>query len=813
VAGALAAAAPVVRAAGRAARAAGRAAARRRAEIAGLGVLVAVAAAFLSPALAHGLVPAPMDAALATSSLGAGVYPHVHNGLEADVATEMLPWQILDWRLIHAGVFPLWNPYSGLGMPEFFNFQSAVLGLPELVSYLFPLRLSFLVVLLVRLLLAGTGVYVLLRVLGSGPLGAATAGVVYMASGGFVGWLGWSLAGVAALAGWVAAFAVLVYRRPSSPLRALGLALATAWAIYAGFPEMTLMVALGVAVLLGAGLAAGLARRERPSLRGAVAAAAAVAAGMLLAAPLWLPGAGVLEASARALERRRELPASCLALLVAPGYDGSPLSTSRWFGPVNYYETAVYVGVPALALAAVALGRWPRRKAVVGLAVLAVLAAAAVYRLGPVDPLPALLSLTPLKVVAWSRARAVLDFALAGLAGFGADALVRNGAERRTLLALAAGAALAALACGALVLLAGSGRMVHGERPIRMASLDWPVASVLATAALALGAAVTLRVGRPATRGSGDGPSATGRVVGVAALALEAAFLLAAGAPLPTYTHRFLPESPAQRHLASIVGNRLVALDGTNTGVPTGYGGVGYYPELNVAYEVHELAIYDPALPRAYLESLPDALPPPATSFFVPQVGSASVARLYGASYILAAPGRPRPSGTVPVATIAGAVLYRVPGASPVGFLPGSPRGARVLRIVSGAGGGLSVVVATPRPARLVVRLDLTGGWTAALDGRPARLAVLDHLFGAVTVPAGRHRVEIAYWATGLGRGLGLALGGVTALAAWAAFPRLTRRRRARREATSPATGASDSAESPVERTSDVSLSGAAREA
>lgn len=772
----------------RAAAAARRAVARRRAgiaEIVGLGVVVAIALAFLSPALVHGLVPAPLDAALATSSLGAGVYPHVHNGLEADVATEMLPWQVLDWRLVHEGLFPLWNPYSGLGMPEFLNFQSAVLGLPELVSYLFPLRLSFLVVLLVRLLLAGTGAYVFLRVLGSGPLGAATAGVVYMASGGFVGWLGWSLAGVAALAGWVAAFAVLVYRRPSSPGRALGLAGAIAFSVYGGFPEMTVMVSLGVAVLLGAGLATALARRERISWRGIAAVVAASAVGALLSAPLWVPGVGVLESSTRSLARRGELPGTGLALLLAPAYDGLPVAHSHWFGPRNYYETAVYVGVPALVLAVVALGRWPRRKAVVGLAALALVAAAAAYRLGPLDPLPALVALTPLKVVAWSRARALLDFALAGLAGLGADALVRHGAERRTLGALSAGCSVAVLACGTLVLVAGGGRLRAGERAIRVGSLVGPVATLVAMAVLLLGTAVAWwRAADVGVRRS------CARVVGAGALVLEAGFLLAAGVPLPSYTHRFLPESAAQRRLASIVGTSLVALDGVNTGVPTGYGAVGYYPELNVAYEVRELAIYDPALPRAYLESLPDARPLRATSFFVPQVASVSLARLYGARFVLAAPGRPRPAGMVPVAVLAGAVLYRVPGAAIAGFASPVPAGARVLRTVVGADGAVSMTVVTPRAARLVVRLDLHGGWQARVDGRPVRLLADDHLFGALTVPRGRHRVEIAYDPVGLGTGVALAVAGASALFAFAVLGALRRRRSTRGRARAAASGA-----------------------
>ncbi len=115
----------------------------------------------------------------------------------------MIPWTTLAWTQVHHGHLPLWNPYSGLGMPLVFNWQSASFSVPALVGYLVPVRLAYTVAQIVTLVIAGSGVYVLGRVLRLGVLGSATAATVYELSGPFMGWLGWPNAAAMAWAGWL----------------------------------------------------------------------------------------------------------------------------------------------------------------------------------------------------------------------------------------------------------------------------------------------------------------------------------------------------------------------------------------------------------------------------------------------------------------------------------------------------------------------------------------------------------------------------------------------------------------------------------
>jgi len=48
-----------------------------------------------------------------------------------------------------------------------------------------------------------------------------------------------------------------------------------------------------------------------------------------------------------------------------------------------------------------------------------------------------------------------------------------------------------------------------------------------------------------------------------------------------------------------------------------------------------------------------------------------------------------------------------------------------------------------PALLRLAMRHD--PDWRATIDGRPAPLLVCDHVFQALTVPAGTHRVSLRY--------------------------------------------------------------------
>ncbi|MDE3087314.1 MAG: hypothetical protein KGJ77_11175, partial [Acidobacteriota bacterium] len=218
-------------------------------DVAGVGWTVLAAFAVLAPALRPGYALGPYDLLSRFGLTGApGV--SVHNPAQADVIQQFVPWTRLAWQQVHAGQVPLWNPFSILGMPLAFNWQSAPFSLPMAVSYLFPLHVAFTVVVLTKLVVAGTGAYVLCRVLGTRPLAAALGGTAFELSGPIIVHSQWSMVGVTAWTGWILAGVVLALR----PRHRLGgcalLAVTLALAIYGGHPESLLIVGVSCAVFL-----------------------------------------------------------------------------------------------------------------------------------------------------------------------------------------------------------------------------------------------------------------------------------------------------------------------------------------------------------------------------------------------------------------------------------------------------------------------------------------------------------------------------------------------------------------------------------
>ena len=133
-------------------------------DLLGLLWVLAAAGAVVAPALAHGSSLGPFDL---LSQVGLTKQPGVvvHNQQTGDLIRLFIPWSALAWTQVHHGQLPLWDPYSALGMPLAFNWESAPFSLPALLGYLVPLRFAYTVGVLATLVIAGTGVYVLARLL------------------------------------------------------------------------------------------------------------------------------------------------------------------------------------------------------------------------------------------------------------------------------------------------------------------------------------------------------------------------------------------------------------------------------------------------------------------------------------------------------------------------------------------------------------------------------------------------------------------------------------------------------------------------
>jgi len=746
--------------------------------------LVAAALGVLAPVLAHGASFGSYDV---LSQFGVLRQPGavVHNLQAGDQSDQIIPWATLAWTQVHHGQLPLWNPYEALGMPLAFNWQTAAFSVPSLIGYLFPLHLAFTVQVIVTLLIAGTGVYVLCRVLRLGTLASVFAATVFELSGPMIGWLGWPHSAVLSWSGWLFAAALLVVRGGHRLRYVTLLSLTIAAMVYAGQAEVLTLGGIALLVFL----VVLLVQRSRwlggsgPIRRPVMDLSVGVVAGIALGAPLLLPGSQVISGSQRAvpggdpaeiLQGNPALPLPNLVHIIFQGFDGLPLSSSHWFGYIGgYSETAAYVGVIAVVLAVTAVGVRRGRSEVVAFGALCVVMLAVAF----LPPVVAVLGRLPLVgTVLWQRAILPLAFGLAVLSGVGMDALVRSPYSRSV--RRWAGGGFVSVALVLVVLwVFGRGDLAGDLATVRAKSFIWPAVE----AALGIGVVASLTWLHRRPEREASSPVTVGRLAGVSLLVCETAFLVAAGAPLWTSSSTPFASTPEIVALKSTVGSSVVGLGGTLCVLPPGLG----IPEnAQVAYGVQELALYDPMIPSAYYSSWRavsrDSPGIPDDSVYCPGITTSALARLYGVSFVVERAGTPGPSGAVFDRTIGDEDVYRIPD-SAVATLSPLAAGGR-LPADDAPGTPVSVTHASPSKWKLhsdsdspeVLRLRLTDvpGWHATVDGRPVPLEKFAGVMLQVDLPAGHHTIELYYWPSRFTLGLVLAgcaiLGFATAFAvAW----------------------------------------------
>jgi hypothetical protein len=740
------------------------------------------------------------------------------NPVLLDPASQMLPWS----RAARDDL--LFNPAQGSGAALLGNGQSAVLFPTEAASRLLAPFRAVTYSQAARLLLAAWGMFLLLRLAGSGELAACAGVAVYLGSGFVQLWRLHPHSLVAAAAPWILAAAFALWRTPG-PRSATSLAAAGALGVAGGHPETLLHVVLFAALTVPA--LAWAKRSERAAewnLRLAWGAASALLA-FLLAAPVLLPFIDNLRVSVEWVDRRplgrtgvevslrdaieRLRPAGALHA------HGDPVAAT-WRGPENLAELGgAATGGAALFLAllgvATSFSR-PRRPALwwiaaVGLVGLLVGAHTPLVS-APFGMVP-LLEDTLLKRLGlwWVLSISILVAAAVDAAG------VASSRARHLVVA----AALAALAV--VLAMAGSPR----AEIARMAGLE--VAPMVLAVVAVTSIAAWARSGRPASRVAG------------------AALLLCALVPArPWVFASWIPStSPAGFYAGT--PSLHVAVQRSSDAPRAGFRVTGIEaalpPHSAAFYGLEEIRAYDPMTLATYhrffdavfepgrgwsrvLDHRAPALsmlgvrflfeqPPPLLPDDAGVAGAVRVERqrrrnlIYRSGWLLAYEG---PDG----------VLWERPEALPRAFFPLAWRVApadralaltaaiddfAVLAIVDHAPDSAAPVVGAtptnasaptndrPNPEARVLALEVgrgiiatevdahatallatsqpsIPGWRLTIDGTaaPARLRLVNTAFLGVAVPAGRHRVELRYaptsWRLGLVLGAtGVAIGAV----------------------------------------------------
>jgi hypothetical protein len=362
----------------------------------------------------------------------------VQNTWLDDIYTAQLPNEELYGSLVRDGEPTGWNPYvSGggpLGVNPGFAFWS-----PVSLPYLFlPAWLAPAYGKILEVLCAVLGMFLFLRRLGLRRSVAVVGGTIYAANGFLDMWVNFPQTRVAVFIPWVFwAAERLVTRRAVTD--AVLLSIPVAAMLLGGFPAITALALLTAGIYLLVRVLAEYRRQVGTALAVIGGAAAAVVAGVGLAAAQLLPFMGFY--SSWLIENREQNPSSHLAVeslatLFAPWVFGGagvkPNQPLFYLPPTNIVETMSYLGAAAVVLVVVCLSLARPGRALLPKGVWVFLVAcsagwiAAIYIDGP------MVVLHHLPIFSFNfigRARSVLFLLLAVLAAAGFELLLRGRRE------------------------------------------------------------------------------------------------------------------------------------------------------------------------------------------------------------------------------------------------------------------------------------------------------------------------------------------------------------------------------------------------
>ncbi len=706
------------------------------------------------------------------------------------------PWRLYAWEVLRSGHLPLWNALNGMGAPLMANYQLALWYPPSWPLYLFAalgggpaLAWGHTLLYALHLVWAGLGMARLLRYLGAGRLAQTVSGLAFSLCGYMLArsgvlpmtwtaaWLPWVIYGASQIA---IPGRGLSAPRPYVPVT---LVASLAMMLLAGHAQLswyTLLLAAAwvlVGALLRTRLQSGLSATMRVVFRFSLSGL--LAAG--LAAIQLIPTAELLLHSQRSSAVDYELgmtyslwPWRFLDLL-APNAFGNP-GTGTYWGYAAYWEDAIYLGLLPLLLALTTLRCWQRREKehadpIRGLQRFLWLAAALAFvlALGKNTPLfPFLYRYVPSFSLfqAPTRFSILAIFALALLAGLGADGWRKPGGKRlqrlKQAVVAAAAVVIGALAAGVMLdntrptltiafALAGGWAFLSGlltlrlppaEETARRARWSWAVVAVIGLDLLLAGRG--LLPGAPARLYRADEP----QIAQVSEELAGGRLYLPAGDEYLIKFSRFFRFTDF-RPLEPWENLRPVLL-----------------PNANLLDGIPSANNFDPLLPGRYaawmehVENLPKEQRAPWLRLMgvslveertVNSPGGVTFTALDGATrWYWASCAVVSYSATESLEQVAARLGAQGGMGSDViletaSSLPDCTSSEAQIRLLREDPGRLEFSVTASATGMLVLSDTWYPGWRAMVDGLPVPVEIANHTFRSVVVPPGQHVVLFSY--------------------------------------------------------------------
>ncbi len=400
-----------------------------------VGLLLAATLIFFLPYLFTGKTILPYDLLQQIPPWLAPDAAKPQNWMLSDVLVQYAPWHTLYRQALLAGEIPWWNPFSFSGMPFIANGQSGVFYPPNLLFLPLSLEDGVIAFLAFHQFLTGLGMFLLLRRQALSKAGAVAGAVAWMYTGFTTTWLLWLT--ISATLSWIPWSLLGVdWVMSTGKAKAVGgLGLIVALLLLAGHMQFAYYVFLIVGIYLGWRLLtatpAWLIGLKRTLWVG-VGIGMGVGISLVQLVPT-LELSGFNSRGALSIDELigGAIPLRHLITLAVPHFFGGP---NNYFGAGNFVEFNGYTGITVLLLGLLALahGKTQRRSGLWFFLALAVLGLHLAYGGG----LQRLLAFLPryTEFRGLQRMACMGSFGIAGMAGWGVDALGLAQGRRRLLL-------------------------------------------------------------------------------------------------------------------------------------------------------------------------------------------------------------------------------------------------------------------------------------------------------------------------------------------------------------------------------------------
>lgn len=288
----------------------------------------------------------------------------VKNPIVADVPSFMYPMQVFGVSLMKNLQWPLWNPSILAGAPLLANFQSAPFTFTNVFYLIFRNEYAWSAQIIAAHFFAGLFTYILLKYWKVSKISAILGGIIFSFSGFNGIWSQWN--GHVLTASFIPLliyFVDVFFSRPKV-IFGIGISVAFALQIFAGYPQLVLYTALAMAIVW-------IARFElsKKFFIKSIYVGIFFILGITLSSIQLLPGIELLKLSQWTSEPHpfewAFLPFSKTITFIAPDFFGNHVTGNYW-GPQDYTSNTGFVGVSVLMLSIIGLSLYKRKEVLIG---------------------------------------------------------------------------------------------------------------------------------------------------------------------------------------------------------------------------------------------------------------------------------------------------------------------------------------------------------------------------------------------------------------------------------------------------------------